>query len=57
LKTESINPETLEKQARIDYTRKQIADMTGLRVETVIRVMRNLYEKKMLTIRKGKVYY
>ena len=42
---------------KIDYTRQQIADMCGLRVETVIRVMRNLHHKKVLTIEKGKVFY
>jgi CRP-like cAMP-binding protein len=42
---------------KIDYTRKQIADMSGLRVETVIRIMRNLYNKRILTIEKGKVYF
>jgi len=44
-------------KVKIDYTRKQIADMTGLRVETVIRVMRTLHDKKILTIEKGKVFY
>ena len=42
---------------KIEYTRKQIADMTGLRVETVIRTMRSLHDKKLLAIHKGKVYY
>jgi CRP-like cAMP-binding protein len=42
---------------RIEYTRRDIASMTGLRVETVIRVMRNLQDKKMLLIEKGKVFY
>jgi CRP-like cAMP-binding protein len=38
-------------------TRQQIADMTGLRVETVIRTMKNLAQKGSLVIDKGKVYY
>lgn len=42
---------------KVDYTRKQIAEMTGLRVETVIRVMRNLNERNVLNIEKGKVFY
>ncbi|MCY7421746.1 MAG: Crp/Fnr family transcriptional regulator [Chitinophagaceae bacterium] len=42
---------------KIDYTRQQIAEMTGLRVETVIRVLRNLFDKNILTIEKGKVFY
>lgn len=42
---------------RINLTRQQIANMTGLRVETVIRTMRHLHEKGLLQIEKGKVYY
>ncbi len=42
---------------KVNLTRQQIANMTGLRVETVIRSMRHLYEKGVLTIDKGKVYY
>jgi CRP/FNR family transcriptional regulator, cyclic AMP receptor protein len=41
---------------RINLTRQQIADMTGLRVETVIRTIRTLHEKGVLVIEKGKVY-
>jgi CRP/FNR family transcriptional regulator, cyclic AMP receptor protein len=41
---------------RLTLTRQQIADMTGLRVETVIRAMRNLHEKGQVYIEKGKVY-
>jgi CRP-like cAMP-binding protein len=41
---------------KIDLTRQQIADMTGLRVETVIRSMRELHDKGQLNIEKGKVY-
>jgi CRP/FNR family transcriptional regulator, cyclic AMP receptor protein len=41
---------------RITLTRQQIADMTGLRVETVIRTIRNLHTKGQLVIDKGKVY-
>ncbi|MEO6229065.1 MAG: Crp/Fnr family transcriptional regulator [Ferruginibacter sp.] len=40
----------------LKLTRQQIADMTGLRVETVIRAMRNMHEKGELNISKGKVY-
>jgi CRP/FNR family transcriptional regulator, cyclic AMP receptor protein len=42
--------------SRIELTRQQIADMTGLRVETVIRAMRNMHEKGKVFIEKGKVY-
>lgn len=41
---------------QIKLTRQQIADMTGLRVETVIRAMRNMNEKGIIRISKGKVY-
>lgn len=47
---------TCPKCNRINLTRQQIADMTGLRVETVIRSMRHLHDKGLLTIEKGKVY-
>jgi CRP/FNR family transcriptional regulator, cyclic AMP receptor protein len=57
LKKELDSDNTSPCKIKIDYTRKQIADMTGLRVETVIRVMRGLFEKNILIIEKGKVYY
>lgn len=41
---------------KINLTRQQIANMTGLRVETVIRTIRTLHNKGQLTIEKGKVY-
>jgi CRP/FNR family cyclic AMP-dependent transcriptional regulator len=41
---------------QLKLTRQQIADMTGLRVETVIRSMRHMHEKGQLRIEKGKVY-
>ncbi|MEO7445775.1 MAG: Crp/Fnr family transcriptional regulator [Ferruginibacter sp.] len=37
-------------------TRQQIADMTGLRVETVIRTMKHMQHEGKLQITKGKVY-
>jgi CRP-like cAMP-binding protein len=40
----------------LKLTRQQIADMTGLRVETVIRTMRMMHEKGDLIISRGKVY-
>jgi len=45
-----------KKDWQVKLTRQQIADMTGLRVETVIRTIRNLHEKGWLHIDKGKVY-
>jgi CRP-like cAMP-binding protein len=41
---------------KVNLTRQQIANMTGLRVETVIRTIRQLHEKGQLLIEKGKVY-
>lgn len=41
---------------RIKLTRQQIAGMTGLRVETVIRTMKSMQSKGALQIIKGKVY-
>jgi CRP/FNR family transcriptional regulator, cyclic AMP receptor protein len=45
-----------QKCNRVQLTRQQIADMTGLRVETVIRTIKNLQHKGSLVIDKGKVY-
>jgi CRP/FNR family cyclic AMP-dependent transcriptional regulator len=42
--------------SQLKLTRQQIAEMTGLRVETVIRTMRIMNEKGELRIAKGKVY-
>lgn len=41
---------------KVQLTRQQIANMTGMRVETVIRAIRHLNQKGKLTIEKGKVY-
>jgi CRP/FNR family cyclic AMP-dependent transcriptional regulator len=41
---------------RMDITRQQIANMTGLRVETVIRSIRHMKENGQLVIERGKVY-
>ena len=45
-----------QKCNRVQLTRQQIADMTGLRVETVIRAIKNLQYKGSLVIDRGKVY-
>lgn len=44
-------------KTKVPLTRKDIASMTGLRVETVIRTMRNLHDKGTVRIERGKVYY
>jgi CRP/FNR family transcriptional regulator, cyclic AMP receptor protein len=56
-KKDKLNENSTSEKIKIDYTRQQIADMSGLRVETVIRVMRSLNEKEILTIKGGKVFY
>jgi len=42
---------------QLKLTRQQIADMTGLRVETVIRSMRNMHDVGDIVIERGKVFY
>jgi len=42
--------------AQVRLTRQQMADMTGLRVETVIRTMKSLENKGAVVIDKGKVF-
>ncbi|MFC3158098.1 cAMP-binding domain of CRP or a regulatory subunit of cAMP-dependent protein kinases [Chryseobacterium arachidis] len=41
----------------VKLTRQQLASVTGLRVETVIRSLKKLEKEKLITIEKGKVYY
>jgi len=41
---------------QLKLTRQQLADMTGMRVETVIRAMRNMNDKGLIRIRHGKVF-
>ena len=40
----------------VPYTRQQIADMTGLRVETVIRTVSRLKEEGKISVIKHKIY-
>ncbi|MBQ4821136.1 Crp/Fnr family transcriptional regulator [Aquimarina sp. MMG016] len=44
------------KHYKIDLTRQQLADLTGLRVETVIRAIKKLEQKGELLIKDRKVY-
>lgn len=41
----------------IPYTRQQIATLTGLRVETVIRYVKKMEELEMVKIESTKIYY
>ena len=40
----------------IPYTRQQLADMTGLRVETVIRTIKKLAKEGKLEIQQHKIF-
>ncbi|CAN5620427.1 Crp/Fnr family transcriptional regulator [soil metagenome] len=41
--------------ATLDITKQQLADMTGLRVETVIRIMKNIEDKGMIKTSRGNI--
>lgn len=41
----------------IPYTRQQIATLTGLRVETVIRYVKKMHEQKLVKLDSTKIYY
>lgn len=45
-----------KQQFYVPFTRQQIADMTGLRVETVIRAVKKLHKDGKLEIRQHKIY-
>jgi CRP/FNR family transcriptional regulator len=47
----------LNENGLVPYTRQQIADFTALRVETVIRALSKLADKKIVTIHNHKVFY
>ena len=44
------------KRFKVNLTRQQIANMTGLRVETVIRTIRAMQDKGLVTIERGKIF-
>ncbi|MEP6594688.1 MAG: Crp/Fnr family transcriptional regulator, partial [Ginsengibacter sp.] len=48
--------ENNRKKLKVEISRQQIADMTGLRVETVIRTIKTLQKKDKIKIEKGKIY-
>ncbi|MGH1517562.1 Crp/Fnr family transcriptional regulator [Chryseobacterium sp. JK1] len=41
----------------VPYTRQQIATLTGLRVETVIRYIKKMHEQKLVRLESTKIYY
>lgn len=45
-----------DEPVKVNLTRQQMANMTGLRVETVIRVIRSLSERGQLQIAHGKIF-
>lgn len=45
-----------DKSYKVDFTRKELANLTGLRVETVIRTIKSLESKGILKIIDGKVW-
>jgi CRP-like cAMP-binding protein len=42
---------------KIPYTRKELAFLTGLRIETVIRILKKMQSENLIKIIKGRVYY
>lgn len=44
------------KSIKIDLTRQEVADLCGLRVETVIRALKKMETADLLEIKEGKVY-
>jgi CRP-like cAMP-binding protein len=42
---------------RVPFTRQQLADMTGLRVETVVRTVKQMEHAGVLTIDEGKIVW
>lgn len=52
--TQAPNP---DEPYRVPLTRQQLADMTGLRVETVVRTVKAMEQKGLLRIEDGKVIW
>lgn len=42
---------------KVPYTRKELSALTGLRIETIIRILKKLQSENEVKIIKGKVYY
>jgi CRP-like cAMP-binding protein len=42
---------------QVPYTRQQLANLTGLRVETVIRTVKKMEKNKIVKIERGKIFY
>jgi len=48
---------TRQEKEQINYTRQEIANFTGLRVETVIRALSKMKQKKIVEIINHKIHY
>jgi CRP/FNR family cyclic AMP-dependent transcriptional regulator len=53
----SKNPESSGGKITIPYTRQQLADMSGLRVETVIRTVKKMEKAKKLSLEGHKIRF
>lgn len=42
---------------QVPFTRQQLASLTGLRIETVIRVVKRMEKEQLVKIENGKIYY
>lgn len=52
--TDGVPP---DQEYRVPFTRQQLADMTGLRVETVIRTVKGMEAKGRVRIEEGKIIF
>ncbi|MBT2620117.1 Crp/Fnr family transcriptional regulator [Chryseobacterium sp. ISL-6] len=57
LKEQQQQQQQQQYSCEVPYTRQQIASLTGLRVETVVRNVKHLEKEGILKIIKGKIFY
>ncbi|MCZ8214748.1 MAG: helix-turn-helix domain-containing protein, partial [Cyclobacteriaceae bacterium] len=50
------NETVLNRDIELPFTRQQLADMSGMRVETAIRTIKRMEEQGKLCIREGKIH-
>lgn len=53
----SYNQYTLKYSYQFPFTRQQLASLTGLCVETVVRAIKKMEQEKIVRIEKGKIFY
>jgi len=53
----AYNQYTIPYSYQFPFTRQQLASLTGLCVETVIRVVKKMEKEKMVKIENGKIFY